>query len=282
MKLALMNPILEKTFSALRSPFAVKLYLLLAVLIGLFFLLDKALMPLYVKGGKVVVVPDVSGKSFEDAEQQLKELGLVAKRGYEIYDPKKKLGTVLSQNPLPQSKVKQGRSVYLSVNTARRENVPLPDFKGRTITDAKLTLERLNLRLGKVEEVNVTKKEEDGVILSQSIAPGTNVGVETVVSFKIGRLPLQDGKLQGVLPDVLQKTLSEAEAMIVTAGFTIGRVQYRYSTSLVPNTVIAQSPKQGELVPLGKPVDLVVSTNDKEKEKEQPWTEVEDDTVSVP
>ncbi len=277
-----MNPILEKTFSALRSPFAVKLYLLLAVLMGLFFLFDKALMPLYVRGGKVVVVPDVSGKSFEDAEQQLKELGLVAKRGYEIYDPKKKLGTVLSQNPLPQSKVKQGRSVYLSVNTARRENVPLPDFKGRTITDAKLTLERLNLRLGKVEEVNVTKKEEDGVILSQSIAPGTNVGVETVVSFKIGRLPLQDGKLQGVLPDVLQKTLSEAEAMIVTAGFTIGRVQYRYSTSLVPNTVIAQSPKQGELVPLGKPVDLVVSTNDKEKEKEQPWTEVEDDTVSVP
>ncbi len=237
-------------------------------------------MPLYVRGGKVVVVPDVSGKSFEEAEQQLRELGLVAKRGYEIYDPKKRLGTVLSQNPLPQSKVKQGRSVYLSINTARREGISLPDFKGRTITDAKLTLERLNLRLGKVEEVATTKKEEDGVILSQSIAPGTNVSVETVVSFKVGRLPLQDGKLQGVLPDVLQKTLSEAEAMIVTAGFTIGRVQYRYSTSLVPNTVIAQSPKQGELAPLGKPVDLVVSTNDKEKEK--PWTEVEDDTTSVP
>lgn len=282
MKLALMNPILEKTFSALRSPFAVKLYLLFATLIGLFLLFDKVLMPLYVKGGKVVVVPDVSGKSFEEAEQRLRELGLVAKRGYEIYDPKKKLGTVLSQNPLPQSKVKQGRSVYLSVNTARRENAPLPDFRGRTITDAKLTLERLNLRLGKLEEVAVTKKEEDGVILSQSIAPGTTVGVETVVSFKIGKLPLQDGKLQGVLPDVLQKTLSEAEAMIVTAGFTIGHVQYRYSTSLVPNTVIAQSPKQGELVPLGKPVDLVVSTNDKQKEKEQPWIEVEDDTVSAP
>lgn len=278
----LTSSMLEKTFSALRSPFAIKLYLLFATFMVLFLLLDKVVMPLYVRGGKVVVVPDVSGKSFEEAEQQLRELGLVAKRGYEIYDPKKKLGTVLSQNPLPQSKVKQGRSVYLSINTAQRESVPLPDFKGRTITDAKLTLERLNLRLGKVEEVTTTKKEEDGVILSQSIAPGTNVGVETVVSFKVGRLPLQDGKLQGVLPDVLQKTLSEAEAMIVTAGFTIGRVQYRYSTSLVPNTVIAQSPKQGELAPLGKPVDLVVSTNDKEKEKEQPWTEVEDDTVSVP
>jgi serine/threonine-protein kinase len=278
----LTSSMLEKTFSALRSPFAIKLYLLFATLMVLFLLLDKVVMPLYVRGGKVVVVPDVSGKSFEEAEQQLRELGLVAKRGYEIYDPKKKLGTVLSQNPLPQSKVKQGRSVYLSINMAQRESVPLPDFKGRTITDAKLTLERLNLRLGKVEEVTTTKKEEDGVILSQSIAPGTNVGVETVVSFKVGRLPLQDGKLQGVLPDVLQKTLSEAEAMIVTAGFTIGRVQYRYSTSLVPNTVIAQSPKQGELAPLGKPVDLVVSTNDKEKEKEQPWTEVEDDTVSVP
>ncbi len=105
---------LEKTFSALRSPFAIKLYLLFATLMVLFLLLDKVVMPLYVRGGKVVVVPDVSGKSFEEAEQQLRELGLVAKRGYEIYDPKKKLGTVLSQNPLPQSKVKQGRSVYLS------------------------------------------------------------------------------------------------------------------------------------------------------------------------
>lgn len=277
-----MHPTLEKTFSAIRSPFAIKLYILIATFIGLYFLFDKALMPLYVKGGDIVTVPDVVGKSFEEAEQRLKDLGLVAKRGYEVYDPKKKLGSVLSQNPLPKSKVKAGRSVYLSVNTARRDNAPLPDFKGRTLTDAKLTLERLSLRLGKVEEVPVTKKEDDGVILSQSIAPGTNVGVETAIGFKVGRLPTQGGVQQGIVPDVLQKTLSEAEAMIVTAGFTVGEIRYRYSTSLVPNTVIAQSPKQGELAPLGKPVELVISTNDKQKEKERPLIELEDDTTSAP
>ncbi|PIO47481.1 MAG: hypothetical protein CMR00_10230 [[Chlorobium] sp. 445] len=277
-----MNPTLEKTFFALRSPFALKLYILIAALIALFFFFDRVLMPLYVKGGEIVTVPDVTGKAFEEAEQRLKQLGLVAKRGYEVYDPKKKLGTVLSQNPLPQSKVKAGRSIYLSVNTARRENAPLPDFKGRTLTDAKLTLERLSLRLGKIEEVPVTKKEDDGMILSQSIAPGTTVSVETVIGFKVGRLPAEGGVQQGVVPDVLQRTLSEAEALIVTAGFTIGEVRYRYSTSLVPNTVIAQSPKQGELAPLGKPVELVVSTNDKQKEKEKPLIESEEDTTSTP
>ncbi|MDW8466490.1 MAG: PASTA domain-containing protein [Chloroherpetonaceae bacterium] len=220
-----MNLIVEKTLSAFRSPFAIKLSILLASLVAAIVLLDKVIMPLYVKGGEIVSVPNVAGKSFEEAERILREAGLVAKQGYELYDPKKKLGTVLSQNPLPNSKVKAGRSVYLSINTARRENIPMPDFKGRTLTDAKLTLERLNLRLGRVETVPVTKKEEDGVILSQSIAPGTSVSGESVISFKVGQLPAENGVQHSVVPDVVQKTLSEAEAMIVTAGFTIGTIR---------------------------------------------------------
>lgn len=274
--------LLDTMLRALRSPFAMKLYLLLITLIVAVMLLDKVIMPFYVKGGEIVAVPNVTGKSFEEAARILREAGLVAKQGYELYDPKKKLGAVLSQNPLPNSKVKAGRSVYLSVNTARRENIPLPDFKGRTLTDAKLTLERLNLRLGKVEVVPVTKSEDDGVILSQSITPGTSVGPESVIGFKVGQLPSDGGVHQGVVPDVVQKTLSEAEAMIVTAGFTIGTIRYRYSASLVPNTVISQLPKASELAPLGKPVDLLVTTNDKAKEKETLPEETDEDTRGTP
>ncbi|MDW8466491.1 MAG: hypothetical protein RML35_10050 [Chloroherpetonaceae bacterium] len=50
----------------------------------------------------------------------------------------------------------------------------------------------------------------------------------------------------------------------------------------MPNTVISQSPKASELAPLGKPVDLLVTTNDKEKEKENVPVEADEDTSGAP
>ncbi len=265
-----MNATLGKILVALRTPFALKIYATLGVALVLLLLFDKVLMPFYVKGGGIVAVPDVSGKTFEEAERRLRDVGLYAKKGYEVSDNKRAAGIVLSQNPAPRSQVKEGRSVYLSVNAPRKTTAPLPDFKGRTLSDAKLTLERLGLKVGAIKETPATRKEDEGVILSQSPSAGTSVATESAVSFTIGKIPPDEsGVQQGVVPDVGGKTLAEAEAMVVEAGFTVGEIFYRYSTSLVPNTVVAQTPRKNELAPLGKPIALTVSTNDKEKEKEK-------------
>jgi beta-lactam-binding protein with PASTA domain len=54
------------------------------------------------------------------------------------------------------------------------------------------------------------------------------------------------------------KTLSEAEAILQVNGLRRGNVSYAASTDLLPNTVIEQFPRKGEIVQKDQPVDLVV------------------------
>ncbi|MGQ9804577.1 MAG: PASTA domain-containing protein [Chlorobiales bacterium] len=257
----------EQLIKSLTSRFAIKLYITAASAIALVILFDKAIMPLVVKGGEIVKVPNVIGKTFEEAEKILAEKNLIAMKGYERYDTKRPIGSVLYQNPMPNSKVKAGRHVYLSINTSKKPNAPMPDLKGRTVGDVKLTLERLGLELKEVEYAVVYKREEEGVVVAQSVPVGAILKAGTKVSITVGKLPEDGGIKQSDVPEVIGKTLGEAERILLQAGFTAGEIQYKYSTALIPNTVISQSPKAGDMAQVGAGIRLVVATLDKEKEK---------------
>jgi len=69
------------------------------------------------------------------------------------------------------------------------------------------------------------------------------------------------------IPDVTSKTLTEATSLLVQAGLKVGNVTYVMSLELLPNTVVDQYPRVGEMVPLGQAVDLfVVQGGEKKKE----------------
>lgn len=257
----------ERLIKSLTSRFAVKLYITAASAIALVILFDKAIMPLVVKGGESVKVPNVIGKTFEEAQKILAEKNLTAMKGYERYDTKRPMGSVLYQNPTPNSEVKAGRHVYLSINTSKKPNAPMPDLKGRTLGDVKLTLERLGLELKEVEYAVVYKREEEGGVVAQSVPVGAVLKAGTKVSVTVGKLPEDGGVKQSDVPEVIGKTLGEAERILLQAGFTAGEIQYKYSTALIPNTVISQSPKAGDMAQVGAGIRLVVATLDKEKEK---------------
>ncbi len=257
----------ERVIKSFTSSFAIKLYITAIAAVVFVILFDKVIMPLVVRGGEIVKVPSVIGKTFEEAEKILAEKNLTAMKGYERYDTKRPIGSVIHQNPAPNSEVKAGRHVYLSINTSKKPNAPMPDLKGRTLGDVKLTLERLGLELQNVEYAVVYKREEEGVVVSQSVPVGAVLKAGTKVSITVGKLPEDGGVKQSDVPEVIGKTLGEAERILLQAGFTAGEVQYKYSTALIPNTVISQSPKAGEMAPLGAGIRLIVSTLDKEKEK---------------
>ena len=60
------------------------------------------------------------------------------------------------------------------------------------------------------------------------------------------------------LPNVTLKSLTEAEKILTQIGFKVGTITYKLSSDLLPNTVLDQTPKGGELVSLDQPIDLVV------------------------
>ena len=72
---------------------------------------------LYVsKGSEEVSVPDVRGRSFEDAKKEIEKYGLFVNTEYAESDSVP-TGSVISQDIAPETKLKKGASVLLTVST---------------------------------------------------------------------------------------------------------------------------------------------------------------------
>ncbi|MDX2127682.1 MAG: PASTA domain-containing protein [Chloroherpetonaceae bacterium] len=254
----------ERFKASLTSSFAKKVYVTFFAILAIAIVFDKVMMPLVTKGGRITIVPDVSGKTMTQATLILESEGLKVKEGYQRFDPKKPLGVVLSQIPSSGSEVKAGRHIYLSLNVKRKQNAPLPDLAGRTLADAKLTIERYGLSLGDVQFAIASTKSQEGLVMAQSIPKGTMITEGTKIDLTIGKSASDLGLLQASVPEVTGKTSGEAEAILTDAGFAAPEIKYQYSTNLIPNTVIGQEPMAGVMWELATPVKLIVATQNRD------------------
>jgi|GEM_PF-15330 len=135
----------------------------------------------------LVAVPDVRGKLLFDARATLKLSRLNLKVVEERVEKSVPVGTVLFQNPLPGTKVKEGGVVELTIASAGVGTVVnVPELIGMNLEEAKLKLEECGLTLGVVlREPN--SEEEPGVVLSQRPSAGREVKkgekIDLVVSY---------------------------------------------------------------------------------------------------
>ncbi|MGN1213518.1 MAG: PASTA domain-containing protein, partial [Bacteroidaceae bacterium] len=83
---------------------------------------------IYTRHGEEVTVPDLSGQTVSHAEELLEAVGLVATPRDTVYKPSMPTGVVCSQSVAPGTKVKQGRTVYLTLTTNKAETITLPDI----------------------------------------------------------------------------------------------------------------------------------------------------------
>ncbi|MBI4428933.1 MAG: PASTA domain-containing protein [Ignavibacteriales bacterium] len=219
-----------------------------------FLLMDNLVMPLYVQQGKITRVPSVLGLPIEEARKVLTESGLDFKETEPKTDKQYPVGTVALQNPLPGTEVKFGRNVYLTVSGGELL-VLVPSLRGKSIRDGTFTLERFGLSLGEIT-YQVSEEFPENTIIDQGIPNGTNVKkgsrIDIFVSQgkSVDRLPV---------PKVIMKTLSEAERVVVQQGFNVGNITYQVNLDLLPNTVIDQYPRGGELATSGTAIDLFVA-----------------------
>jgi serine/threonine-protein kinase len=232
---------------------AKKIYLAFALFLLLFVVCNDLVIPWYVNQGGVVKVPSVTGKSYEEAERILDSVGLEARKGDVRPDRSHKAGHVIIQNPLPEHEVKSGRRVYLTISGGEQE-VQVPGIKGRTLRDARFALEREGLKLGAVE-YQPSDQFPANTIIEQKVAAGARVKRESYVSVVVS----QGATSQTVtVPDLSGQTLTAAEAILAASGLRRGNVSYAPSSDLLPNTVLEQFPRKGEVVAKDQPVDLVV------------------------
>lgn len=101
--------------------------------------------------GQEITVPDLRKMSEEQVEQKLNELDLnyviLDSVDYEKDYPKY---SVVQQDPIAGAKVKEGRKIYLKINSSGFASVKLPDLIEKTYRQAGPTLASLGLVEGKI------------------------------------------------------------------------------------------------------------------------------------
>lgn len=81
-------------------------------------------LDIYTRHGEAVVVPNVKGMSVAEAEKQFANQGLTCLVSDSSYVKNLAAGCILDYNPAAGQKVKQGRTIYLTIN---RLSIPLHD-----------------------------------------------------------------------------------------------------------------------------------------------------------
>ncbi|HTP12252.1 MAG TPA: PASTA domain-containing protein [Bacteroidota bacterium] len=226
----------------------------LAIFLVLLFVVNNLVMPYYVQQGKTTKVPSVVGENVDRALITLRQAGLTPRVAETRIDKQIPIGSVALQNPPGGSEVKFGRGVYLTVSGGE-PLVDVPSLRGKSLRDARFTLERTALVLGTIQ-YRTSAEFPENTIIDQAIPEGTEVknGSRIDVTVSQGR-----DSTKTPVPNVTMKSLVEAQKLLDQTGYKIGTVTYRMNPDLLPNTVLDQLPKGGELLSLGQPVSLIVS-----------------------
>jgi serine/threonine-protein kinase len=136
-------------------------------------------------GPKQVAVPDVVGLTKSEAQQALVGQGFQftsTEQGSDTADP----GTVLSQTPAAGAKAAPGSSVAIVVARAI-PTVIVPDLLGQGGQEASDTLAAAGLE-PRTSLRDVTDPNQDGIVVDQTPAAGTEVKEGAPVRIFVGRL----------------------------------------------------------------------------------------------
>lgn len=145
---------------------------------------DGEIVVVVSKGPKKVTVTDVRNMTEKQARIELEtRLGLVVKIEYETSSEVLK-DYVVRTSPAENSEVAEGDTitVYLSKGTDVKK-VNMTKLIGMSLDDAKREIERLGLVVGTVGESESSR--DKGVVLSQSIAEGTEIEEKTTVNLTV-------------------------------------------------------------------------------------------------
>lgn len=127
------------------------------------------------RGSQPVTVPDVSGRSTEEAAGILEGAGLVISETREQYDRGVEGGKAIGTDPASGTRLQSGDSVVLLVSTA----VKVPLLVGQNVGNARAELQQLGLQV----QVRQLTPSDGSVVIGQTPGVGANVEAGSTVTL---------------------------------------------------------------------------------------------------
>ena len=240
--------------------------LLLALIAGAAYLLPG----MFESPPEQVRVPDLIGKTEDEARAEIGNAGLAVGEVQFREDPNIRANRVIEQDPNRDQFVDPGTEVDLIVSSGK-PLVEVPFVAGRPRSAAAATLRAANL------QVALEQRESDapaGQVLSTDPPAGNTVPEGTLVTVFYSDGPEE-------VPDVVGLQRGEAERIIRDAGFEPDVIEDPNSTE-PRGRVIRQSPAGGSDAPEGSPVTIVVSAFVEEPSESPSPTEPPPETTPPP
>ena len=143
----MLNSLRSFVLSLLTNKFlGIGLAVLLLLLAGTYFLIDKVVMPSYVGHEDFVTVPDVNNLPIEDATLRIEGMELLVEVESGRYNPDLPRDVVVDQNPKANFAVKPGRRIYLTINSGATPESTVPTLTGISLKEARNRLNAAGLR----------------------------------------------------------------------------------------------------------------------------------------
>jgi beta-lactam-binding protein with PASTA domain len=201
-----------------KRPLWINLLAGLVLMVVLLFILSIFLGPL-TRHGKNKTVPNVMGKSFEEAKKILNNSGFDVEVQDSIYSDTIAKGSVLRQVPDGDAPVKISRTVYLTINRQVPPVVEMPNLKDFSLRNAELQLRNMGLRIGDTSYVHDFAKNtvQEQNYKGAPIAPGTKIQQGSAID-----LVLSDGlgETEFTVPNLVGMTFGQAKGFLESNGLS--------------------------------------------------------------
>ena len=179
----------------------------------------------FTHNGESISVPDLRGQKINKMENFLADKHLQYKIIDSLFDLTKSPGTILEQDPAPNSKVKENRTIYLTVNSLHPPNVKMPNLIDVSYRQAEAILQSFGLLVGQlIYHPDLAKN----AVLEQrfkgsGIKPGTTLPKGSKIDLVLGD---GLGSVDVPVPDLIGSTMDEALFVIKGSSLNIGTMYF--------------------------------------------------------
>jgi len=225
--------------------------LLLAGALAVTFIVFAAIAVRVAVRARDVTVPDLVGRSLNDATALAASLDLPIRiEEQRRPDPKVPDGYVLGQDPLPGSSARRQRSVRVWLSAGPKIALA-PSMVGESQRAAEIRVVQDGLGLGPVAEIRSALYPPD-VVVAQDPPPGQKTAE---VRLLVNR---GEDRASYVMPDLIGVNGESAAELLRAQGLRVSITAQSQATGLPPVIVIRQSPAGGYPVHPGDAISLEV------------------------
>ncbi len=245
--------------------FLINLVIAIAVVV-LIFSTTIIGIDIYTDNGNEIDVPDLKGMTIEEAQAAVKTQNLFVEITDSIFSNDLEKGSIVEQSPKTNNKIKENRTIFVSIVSFSKEMVSMPDLVNESIRQAISDANNFGIKIGERKYVPGLKDYVlKQIYRGQEIKVGTKIPKGTYIDLEIG----QGSNNQEILvPNVLGMTLSKAENKCSNVFISISGKFYDdniLTTQDSLNAIIYKQspmPVDGNKIISGSFIDVWISTDE--------------------